>query len=154
MQIKKNRALLTAVAGILIIALLLVGGTLWIGQSARRDTESATHSVSLLYLDELAGRREQVVEYNLSNKIEIIRTAVGMMEESDLSDPEHLQAYQARMKQLFRLEKFAFVDTEGAVYTALEGRQTDVIGNYHFRYQSLSAPDISILNLNTPEKKP
>ena len=35
-------------------------------------TESAVRSVSLLYLDELAGRREQVVSANMQQKINVI----------------------------------------------------------------------------------
>jgi hypothetical protein len=35
------------------------------GRTAGRDTEQAVRSVSLLYPDELADRREQVVENNL-----------------------------------------------------------------------------------------
>jgi len=41
---------------------------MWMGAHARQDTEEAVRSVSLLYLDELAGRREQVVEDNLQEK--------------------------------------------------------------------------------------
>ena len=54
-----------AVIGGAVVALILVIGTFWMGRSASRDTASAVHSVSRLYLDELTGRREQVVEGNL-----------------------------------------------------------------------------------------
>ena len=114
----------------LIVALILVVGTIWNGRSASRDTEKAVRSVSLLYLDELAGRREQVVESNLQDKVDNIRVAISLMEEADLSDLAHLQAYQARMKQLYSLEKFAFVDTQGLIYTSL-GTQTN-IDDYSF----------------------
>lgn len=107
------------------MAAILILGTLWMGQSARRDTEAAVRSVSLLYLDELAGRREQVVEDNLNDNINVIHMAIGQMTDSDLSDLTHLQAYQARMKELFHLEKFAFVDGDGLIYTAL-GTQDDI----------------------------
>ena len=60
----RNIAAVTA-AGSVIVMLILVLGTVWMGQNARRDTEAAVRSVSLLYLDELAGRREQVVAGNL-----------------------------------------------------------------------------------------
>jgi len=35
------------------------------------------------------------------------------MSAEDLSDKAHLEAYQTRMKQLYHLDKFAFVDTAG-----------------------------------------
>ena len=131
--------------------LIMVFGTIWTGRTAKTDTESAVRSVSLLYLDELAGRREQVVAGNMQEKINVINTALEMMNEDDLSDPEHLQAYQARMKRLFVLEKFAFVDTDGLIYTAL-GIQTD-IDQYRFDHLNLNGPEISIKNPKSEDKK-
>ena len=140
-----------AAAGAAVVLVILVLGTIWMGQSARKDTQDAVRTVSNLYLDELAGRREQVVESNLQNKIRDLRVAVSLMEQSDLSDMEHLQNYQSRMKQLYNLDKFAFVDSRGRIYTA-EGMQTN-IDDYSFDYKTLSGPEVSILNLDTPEKK-
>ncbi len=140
-----------AIVGGIVIALILVLGTIWMGQSAKNGTETAVHSVSLLYLDELAGRRAQVVENNLQNKIDVIRVAVSLMTEEDLSNTEHMQAYQARMKQLFRLDKFAFVDRNGTIYTAL-GTQTN-IEDYDFDYNTLTQPEISVLNPESEDKK-
>ena len=146
-QGRKNSIITAAIIGGIFIAFILVVGTIWVGQSAKRDTEAAVHSVSLLYLDELAGRREQVVSANLQNKIDDMRTAVDLMTEEDLSDLEHLQAYQARMKKLYRLDKFAFVDTEGRIYTSL-GMQ-DNIDEYQIDYRSISGPEISTSVITT-----
>ena len=151
MNSRKNRTTLIAVIGGILLVIILAVGTIWTGRAARKDTEDAVRSVSLLFLDELAGRREQVVANNLQNKIEVMETALDLMTEEDLSDSEHLQAYQSRMKRLFTLERFAFVDTEGTVYTAL-GIQTD-IDQYQFDYLSLSGPEISIKNLRSDDKK-
>ena len=151
MNNQRNNTTLIAFIGGIALVLILVFGTIWTGHSARTDTESAVRSVSLLYLDELAGRREQVVADNLRDKIDVIETALELMTEEDLSDPEHLQAYQARMKRLFKLEKFAFVDTEGQIYTSL-GMQTD-IEQYHFDFLNLDGPEISIKNLKSEDKK-
>ncbi len=148
---KRNHTALIAVIGSILVMLILVLGTMLMGRIARRDTENAVRSVSLLYLDELAGRREQVVENNLQRRIQDIQVAVSLMNGEDLSSLSSLQAYQARMKQLYGLEKFAFVDTAGRIYTSL-GMQ-DNIGDYAFDYLNLSGPEISILNLHTPEKK-
>ena len=151
MNSRKKRTMLIAVIGGIALVLILVVGSIWTGSMARSDTESAVRSVSLLYLDELAGRREQVVAGNMQEKIDVIHTALDLMTEDDLSDLEHLQAYQARMKRLFVLEKFAFVDTDGLIYTSL-GMQTD-IDQYHFDYLTLNGPDISIKNLDSEDKK-
>ncbi|MBQ9152649.1 MAG: response regulator [Solobacterium sp.] len=147
---KNNTTLITVIGGI-VLALILIVGTIWTGNSARRDTESDVRSVSLLYLDELAGRREQVVAANMQEKTNVIETALELMSEDDLRDMEHLQAYQARMKRLFRLEKFAFVDEDGLIYTSL-GTQND-IEQYSFDRMSLSGPEISIKNPESEDKK-
>ena len=136
---------------ILLVAVILVLGTYWTGRQATRDTERAGRSVSLLYLDELAGRREQVVEDELQDKIEVIQNALDLMTEEDLSSVEKLSAYQARMKALFHLEKFAFVDEGGTIYTAL-GTQGG-IEDYPFDYQTLSGPEISVKGIETDEEK-
>ncbi|MBQ7202420.1 MAG: response regulator [Eubacterium sp.] len=154
MEKKKRNSSTTlriGVFGIIFVAAILVLGTLWVGQAAKKDTESAVRSVSLLYLDELAGRREQVVASNLNNKIDQINSALELMAESDLSDTEHLQAYQAKMKKLYKLEKFAFVDTEGIIYTS-KGNQYN-IDDYDFDYKSITGPDISVLNPKSHAKK-
>ena len=147
----KNHTTRLTISCSLIIAVILILGTVWVGQSAKKDTEQAVRTVSLLYLDELAGRREQVVENNLQNNIRTIRIAIDLLSEEDLSDKAHLEAYQSRMKQLYKLDKFAFVDTDGLIYTSL-GTQ-DNIEEYGFDYRTISEPEISIFNPHTPEKK-
>ncbi|MBR1396105.1 MAG: response regulator, partial [Selenomonadaceae bacterium] len=137
--------------GSVIVAVILVLGTFWTGQNASKDTETAVRTVSLLYLDELAGRREQVVASTLSNYIRNMDTAIGILEKDDLSSIEHLQAYQARMKQLYDLEKFAFVDNDGLIYTS-RGTRTD-IDQYDFDYNKLTEPEISIKHLESDSKK-
>lgn len=147
---KNNTARITVLCS-LIIAVIMILGTIWAGQSAKKDTEQAVRTVSLLYLDELAGRREQVVENNLQSNIRTIQVAIGLLSKEDLSDKAHLEAYQSRMKKLYKLDKFAFVDTDGLIYTS-QGTQNN-IDEYGFDYRTLSEPEISIFNLNSPEKK-
>ena len=137
--------------GIAVVAAVLVAGTWLMGQSAKQATDDAVRSVSMFYLDELAGRREQVVATNLGISIGELQTAIELMTPEDLSDMEHLRAYQARMKALYSLEKFAFVDEDGLIYTSL-GTQDD-IGDYGFDYLGISGPEISVKNLHGDDKK-
>jgi len=148
---KESNILRLSIFGIIVVAVLMIAGTFWEGQKARLDTEKAVRSVSLLYLDELAGRREQVVAANLQGKISDLKTAVSLMTDEDLSDEEHLQTFQVRMKKLYKLVKFAFVDSNGIIHTA-NGKQ-DNIGDYHFDYKTISKPEISIFNLKSVDKK-
>ncbi|MBR1724156.1 MAG: hypothetical protein IJ723_03955, partial [Ruminococcus sp.] len=73
--------LYTAVVGGLLIAVILILGTFWLGQRAKQDAENAVSSVSRLYLDELAGRREQVVASALERNIANMQTAVSLLTE-------------------------------------------------------------------------
>ncbi|MBQ7585609.1 MAG: response regulator, partial [Desulfovibrionaceae bacterium] len=135
----------------IIVACILVFGTILTGRNASRDTEMAVHAVSLFYLDELAERREQVVASTLQGYINDLDVAIGLIEKEDLTSLERLQAYQARMKQLYNLEKFAFVNNEGLIYTS-RGTRID-IDNYHFDYHNLSGPEISLKNPDSANKK-
>ena len=148
---KKANTTRIALVGSIIVAIIVVLGTVWMGQSAARDTKKAARAVSLLYLDELAGRREQVVAANLQEYINDMSVAIGLMSDEDLSDFEHFRQYQARQKTIYNLDKFAFVDDEGVIYTS-QGTQDD-IGMYCFNPKTISGPEISILNLETPDKK-
>ena len=147
-----SRTVLVTVIGSVILAVILIGGSVWMVRNAHRNTTEAAHSVSLLYLDELAGRREQVVEDNLKDNINVIQIAIGMLTEKDLSDLEHMREYQRNMKRLFNLERFAFVDTDGLVYTADEGVR-DEMNQYAFNHLTLSGPEISIKNEKSADKK-
>ena len=151
MKDRENKTRTVAFIGAAIVLLILVAGTFWMGHAARKDTDKAVRTVSLLYLDELAGRREQVVESNLENRIETIQIAVDLMTDEDLRDEEHREAYQQRMKALYHLDKFAFVGESGTVY--LSTGPSDEIGNYSFDYKTITEPEISILNINGDEKK-
>ena len=151
MNSRSKQITVMAVIGGLILVAILVFGTIWTGTNSHRDTEKAVRSVSLLYLDELAGRREQVVADNLQDKITVIRTALDLMTEEDLSDEAHLQAYQTRIKRLFNLEKFAFIDTTGLIHTST-GIQTD-LDQYPLDYLHLEGPEIVVKNPTAADKK-
>lgn len=151
---KKNRINtikpLYIIIGLLTFLFILLG-SIYLSWKASKDTEKAARKVSLLYLDELSGRREQVVENNLKSMFDDMRVAIDLMTAEDKSDVEHLQDYQARMKKLYKLEKFAFVDTNGLIYTALGPQEN--ISDYSFDYKIIDNPEISILNLKSTDKK-
>ena len=133
-----------------IIVIILVLGTIFTGRHASGDTEKAVRNVTLLFMDELANRREQVVASKLNDYINDLDVAVGLLEKEDLASTASLQSYQLRMKQLYGLEKFAFVDTAGLIYTS-RGTRTD-IDLYNFDYRTIAKPEIS-LKKNSSEKK-
>ena len=150
MEKKKNTTKAALIGGIAVL-IIVVAGTIWLGQEAKHDTDSAVRSVSLLYLDELAGRREQVVAANIKSNIETIQVAADLMTDEDLQDEEHRQAYQRRMKALYHLDRFAFVGESGTIYSSTG--PVDGIDQYSFDYLTMEEPEISILNPDSTEKK-
>ena len=149
-KLKAGTLKLTVISAAVIV-LILVLSTFWTGFSARRSTEEAVHTVSNFYLGELAGRREQVVASNIRSNIENMNYALELLDEDSLSDPAHLQAYQARMKKLYSVEKFAFVDTNGLIYTSLGPLNN--IEDYSFDYRSIAGPEVSIKDIKSADKK-
>jgi signal transduction histidine kinase/CheY-like chemotaxis protein len=149
---KTTRTALITILGCVLLALILIGGTIQTGSSAHKDTADAVRSVSLMYLDELAGRREQVVEEKLNDNIKVINIAVELIESEDLNDLDHMRAYQRDMKKLFKLKRFAFVDEDSMVYTADEGIQND-IKEYSFDPVTIARPEISIKNEKSLDKQ-
>ena len=148
---KRSATRIVEFFGGILVVLILVAGTIMMGRGARIDTEKAVRSVSMLYLDELAARREQVVASNLQQSIDDVRSCIELMDANDLSDKAHLEAYQTRMKQLFNLERLAFVDTSGRVYTSTGMEPSSDV--YAFDYRTIDEPKISILNLYSLDKK-
>ncbi|MBR5914426.1 MAG: response regulator [Selenomonadaceae bacterium] len=140
-----------AIIGIIIVAVILVLGTFITGKNAGKDTETAVRAVSLLYLDELAGRREQVIDKTLTSYMEDMDIALSLLTKETLSSAENLQNYQRRMKQLYGIEKFSFVDENGLIYTARGIRKN--IESYNFDYKNMVDNEISIKNLNSNNKK-
>lgn len=88
-EVSNKRTTWIVILGSFLLVLFMVAGTVWMGWSAQRDTEQAVRSVSLLYLDELAGRRKQVVENNLRSRIDTISVAIELMTEEDLGNAQH-----------------------------------------------------------------
>ena len=151
MQKYQNRRLVRmAIVVFIILAVLVILGTLWMGESAKDATNEAVHSVSRFYLDELAQRRAQVVSTNLETNLNNMQTAIDLMDTDDFSDMKHLQTYQKRMKQLYGLDKFAFVNGDGLIYTA-EGTRND-IEKYGIKYKVISKPFISVIEEDGEKK--
>ncbi|MBR0149618.1 MAG: response regulator [Lachnospiraceae bacterium] len=148
---KRSKIMSIAVAGCLVIALILTIGTLGLGRIAGDDTKEAVRNVSLLYLGELAERREQIVSSALEEYINDLDVALGLIDRQDLSSIENLQKYQLRMKQLYNLDKFAFVDTEGIIYTS-RGTRND-IADYGIVYDHMTDPVIFVKNPKSKDKK-
>ncbi len=131
---KRNGAKDTAVGNI-IIAIALIAGVIFLGYSA-------VQNISSMFMEELAGRREQFVESKLEDYINSLEFAVELLTTENLSSEKNFQSYQYRLKHVYGLERFAFVDSSGLIYTS-NGTRSD-IDLYDFDYKNLTKPEISL----------
>ena len=102
---KQRRQTITfAVCGGIVIAVILLVTTLWVSNAARKGTDQAVDKVSEFYLEELAGRRAQVVNEDLKNNFAYMENALGILEASDLESLETLQRFLGRIKMLHGMD--------------------------------------------------
>ncbi len=148
---EKKKTITSAVWGGLLIALILLVTTLWVSNGARVGTSQAVNRVSEFYLEELAGRRAQVVSEELKSNISYMENALAIMEESDLASQESLRHFLGRVKRLYGLDKIALVDENGIVYT--EHSTTSGLSRYSFLSEEMTGPVTSTANLYGARKQ-
>ena len=132
---KKRNGVKDTAVGNIVMAIALIAGFIFLGYSA-------VQNVSSMFMEELAGRREQFVESKLEDYINSLEFAVELLTTENLSSEKNFQSYQYRLKHVYGLERFAFVDSNGLIYTS-NGTRND-IDLYDFDYKNLTKPVISL----------
>ncbi len=145
-----RRTVSVAIIGGAIIAALLILSTLWINRSERSGTIEAVHSVSELYLRELTDRREQVITARINVRVDNIQSALKILSPNDLQSVETLSAFLSKMKILFGVDQFAFVNANGVIYTP-EGIAQNR-DEYSFADETIAAPKIFTSDLSAQDK--
>jgi len=139
---KRNSVKETGIGNI-VLAFALILGFIFLGYSA-------VQNISSMFMEELAGRREQFVESKLTDYVNSLNFAVNHITPEDLASEESFQSYQFRLKHVYGLERFAFVDSRGVIYTSNGTR--DDIDLYAFDYKTLSKPEISLKKVEGEHK--
>ena len=147
----RPRTIASAIWGGIIVAAILLITTVWVSNSARAGTKQAVARVSEFYLEELAGRRAQVVSEELKNNFVYIENALSVLEPADLESQEALRRFLGRTKRLYGVDKFALVDENGIVYT--ERSTASGLSRYSFLSEELTEPVISMSNLYGAQKQ-
>ncbi len=140
-----------ALWGGIIITVILLFTAVWAANKARIGTDQAVNRVSEFYLEELAGRRVQVVQEEIKNNFDFIENALDILEPSDLKSQEALRSYLGEMRKLYKVEKFAFVDENGIVYT--KHSTASGLSRYSFLSEELTGPIVSTSNLYGAKKQ-
>ena len=140
---KKGNGVKETAIGNIIMAIALIVGVIFLGYSA-------VQNVSSMFMEELAERREQFVESKLEDYINSLEFAVELLTTENLSSEKNFQSYQYRLKHVYGLERFAFVDSNGLIYTS-NGTRND-IDLYDFDYKNLTKPVISLKKADDENK--
>ena len=142
MNISRNKI---AVIGGFIIAFLLIVGTSWNVESAQKQTQFVADKVSDFYIEELANRRVAIISDALKQNFQYINNALDSITEDDLSSIQNLRDYLGRIRRLYGVEKFSFVDEDIQVYTA--HATSSGKSRYPFLEKGLSEPLVTtVLN--------
>ncbi len=101
----------------LAVMAIVAGTTIWMSVGARTTSDRAVAQVSEFYLQELAGRRAQIVSSSIETQFEQMRRAISLMDERHLASQDTLRSYIGEVEDLYDLDLFAVVDEEDVVYT-------------------------------------
>ena len=142
MRIKENKILF--IGGVFVILLLIISTALNV-RTAQRQTQAVADNVSNFYVEELATRRVTIISDALKQNFQYINNALDSITKDDLSSITTLRNYLGRIRHLYGVEKFSFVDQDGLVYTA-HSTSTGK-SRYPFLAQGLSEPLVTtVLN--------
>ncbi len=148
---QRKQTLAVAVWGGILISAVLLFTTIWVSNSASASTSQAVSRVSDFYLEELAGRRAQVVSEELKNNFTYMESALAILEDTNLESQESLRSFLGKVKKLYQLDKFALVDEKGIVYT--EHSTTSGLSRYGFLSEELTEPVIRMSSLYGAQKQ-
>lgn len=143
---KEKSTIPIAVVGGAIIAVLLIFSTLWINKSNLNSISLAVHSAGEIYLREMTDRREQVLNTRINSRINNLRASLRALTPNDLKNLDSLKIFLDRMKILYSVDLFAFVDSNGRIFTP-DGILSDT-SDYFFANEVLNEPKIFTYNAN------
>ena len=140
----KRSNLFPVLIGAVIVVLIVTAATLWMSAGARKATDDAVEKVSEFYLEELAGRRSQVVTRFFETKADQMQRALALMTQEDLSSQEVLRSFLGRVEALYGLELFAVADEDNVVYT----EHTTYMGGSRYAFLSDELSHIRTITTN------
>lgn len=115
MKIKENKIILI---GGIVVLLLVVASTIWNMESAKRQTHTVAENLSNFYMEELINRRVSIISDTLKLNYQYMNNALDSITKEDLRSTASLRNYLGRIRRLYGVEKFSFVDEDCLVYTA------------------------------------
>lgn len=99
-ETQRRQTVAAAICGGILIAIILLITTVWVSTAARTGTSQAVAQVSEFYLEELAGRRAQVVSEELKNNFTYMENALAVLDSSDLESQDTLRRFLGDRKSV------------------------------------------------------
>lgn len=115
--ISEKSFVLTAAIGSVLIALILIGSTLWASSQTVSSTNDAVSAVSSFYLEAMADHNAQSINNLIDSNFSQMEKAIAVIDEEGITTQEELRASLGRIKSLLSLSRFALVDEDNIVYT-------------------------------------
>lgn len=148
---QKRQTVAYNIVGGIVIAVILLLTTIWVSSSARTGTSEAVNKVSEFYLEELAGRRAQVVSWELRNNFVYLENTLAILDDHDLESEETLRSFLGKVKRLHGMDELALVDENGMVYT--EHATEPGLDKYPFLSEELTEPVIRTTSISGAKKQ-
>ena len=112
----KSRFYKFAVCGGVLVLLLIIMGSILNAKATWVETEDVVDSVSHFYIEELANRRVSIISETLEQNLEYVNNAISIITKEDLSSITSLRQYLGRIRRLYGVDNFSFVDENALVY--------------------------------------
>ncbi len=112
----KSRFYKFAVCGGVLVLLLIIMGSILNAKATWVETEDVVDSVSHFYIEELANRRVSIISEILEQNLEYVNNAISIITKEDLSSITSLRQYLGRIRRLYGVDNFSFVDENALVY--------------------------------------
>ncbi|MDO4502518.1 MAG: ATP-binding protein [Coriobacteriia bacterium] len=133
-RLRSRRMEVVTVAVIVLMALLVVGATLFFGDVSRRAANDASSEVGRFYLEEITDRTVREIDTQLDTAANYLQHAADELGPGHLSSRESLREYLALVQRLNGFDMLAVMDEDGKVWTA------DETFDGASRYQFLMGP--------------
>ncbi len=143
---REEKTAVFAVCGAVVVAVILLITSMWFSNSVGEETNWAVNQVSEFYLEELAGRRADLISRELRDQIEHMANTLDVVEDNDLESKKTLCNFLGKAAKLYEVDTFALIDEKGTVYT--QDGAVPEFGVYSFLDEEIKEPVVRTLKLD------
>lgn len=113
------RSAVMIVAGGVLATLVFIMTSIWVTDAADRGAEESANSVSEFYIEELTHQKVQGILGEIRRNYNYIENALSEITESDLESKASLRRYLKKIRNLYGIDTFSFVDENNILYTGI-----------------------------------